>query len=591
MPNMHGRDYLQNLDEYQVEDPRSGYTKTALIVDDDAVNRMILEGMLRDGGYDVVTAEDGQRAIEKYIDHEPDVVLMDIVMPVMDGYQATMYIKRIAGDRFVPIIFLTAVTAEDELAKCVKVGGDDFLTKPYSRVILMAKVEALTRMSRLYSTVKTQRDAIDVHHAQMLREQKVAKKIFSRVVHEGCLDIPIIKYLLSPLSVFNGDLLLAARTPSGGLNVLLGDATGHGLPAAIGAVPLSDLFYELTDTGAAVDEIVLAINSKLKNILPPEFFVCACVLNLSSDFRLLTMWHGGLPEVLIYSARQKALSHRVRSTNFPLGVVDNKRLNTDLRVFDLEAGDRIYLYSDGITEARNDDNVEFGQQNLMSCFEQNIPANSLFDTILNKVKEFRGDQEQSDDLTLLEINADASLVGKLQKSDSGTESLPYPPNWGISMTLSHEDFQNSNPVSILTRFATQVDELMAHRENIFVLLSELYNNALDHGVLELDSAMKAEPDGFLRYLQLRQERLNNLKDGEITITLENRLENGTGQLFIYVNDSGHGFNHHGGIINIKDNSGFSGRGLSLVRSLAKEFQFTGNGNQAIAIYEWRSAEQ
>ena len=163
--------------------------KLALVVDDDAVNRMILEGMLNDSGYDVVLAENGQEAIKQYLEHRPNVNLMDIMMPVLNGYEATARIKELAGDAFVPIIFLTAVTEEEELAKCVKVGGDDFLTKPYSRVILMAKVEALTRMNTLYSTIRKQRDEIDIHNEHMLREQKVAKKIFSKVVHEGCLDL------------------------------------------------------------------------------------------------------------------------------------------------------------------------------------------------------------------------------------------------------------------------------------------------------------------------------------------------------------------------------------------------------------------
>ena len=194
-------------------------SRLALVVDDDAVNRMILEGMLSDSGYDVILAENGQEAVQQYLDHRPNVILMDIMMPVLNGYEATARIKELAGDWFVPIIFLTAVTEEDELAKCVKVGGDDFLTKPYSRVILMAKAEAMTRMSLLYTTIKKQHDEIDLHNDRMLREQKVAKKIFSKVVHEGCLDLPNIKYMLSPLSIFNGDLLLAARTSSGGMNL------------------------------------------------------------------------------------------------------------------------------------------------------------------------------------------------------------------------------------------------------------------------------------------------------------------------------------------------------------------------------------
>jgi len=570
--------------------------RLALVVDDDAVNRMILEGMLADAGYAVVTAADGQQAIQQYIDHEPNVILMDIMMPVLDGYQATQKIKELAGEHFVPIIFLTAVTDEDELARCVKVGGDDFLTKPYSKVIIMAKVEALTRMSELYATTQRQRDEIDIHNEQLLAEQKVAKKIYSRVVHEGCLDTPNLKYILSPLSIFNGDLLLAAYTPSGGLNILLGDATGHGLPAAIGAVPVSDLFYELTGNGATVDEIVLEINSKLKEILPPEFFFCACVCNISSDYRLFTMWHGGLPDVLIYSAEKKKLEHVVSSTNFPLGVVSNERLKTDVHIFDLSKGDRVYLYSDGITETRNTKREEFGEERLRHCFEQGKPADEVFNEILSSVNNFRGTEKQSDDVTLLELNADNRLLkdepDEFKLKSKSTATLPYPSNWNMNLMLTKRDFIETNPVSILTKFTTQVDGLMLHRENIFIVLSELYNNALDHGVLKLDSALKVEPEGFLTYLMLRQQRLTALDDdGYIKISLEHKMGGDEGELVIYITDSGEGFDHAHRMMAMEKNLDRSGRGMLLANSLCTEVRYLGKGNQVRAIYHWKKPDR
>jgi CheY-like chemotaxis protein len=564
--------------------------KTALVVDDDAVNRMILEAMLKDSGFDVITAGDGQEAIQRYVDNNPDVILMDIMMPVLDGYAATKKIKELAGERFVPIIFLTAVTNEDELAKCVTVGGDAFLTKPYSKVIIMAKVRALIRLSELYATTQRQRDEIDIHNEQMLAEQKVAKKIYSKLVHEGCLDTPTLKYVLSPLSIFNGDILLAACTPSGGLNILLGDATGHGLPAAIGAVPISDLFYELTENGATVDEIVLEINSKLKNILPPEFFFCACVCNFSNDYRLFTMWHGGLPDVLIYSAEEKKLKHIVTSTNFPLGVVSNEKLKTDVHIFDLNKGDRVYLYSDGITETRNTEREEFGEERLLSCFNQEIPANDMFSHILGTVNQFRGEEKQSDDLTLLEINADSSLKNEnADEQVTNTSILSYPSNWNMNMMLTKRDFIETNPVSILTKFTTQVDGLLQHREDIFIILSELYNNALDHGVLKLDSSIKAKPDGFLDYLMLRQQRLSKLEKGYVVVSLEHKIEGDEGTLVINIADSGDGFDYQQLALDLESNRERSGRGYSLVKSLCKELRYLGKGNQVQAIYHWRKS--
>jgi len=106
-----------------------------LLVDDDATNRLVLSAYLKKDGYDTVVAENGQQAIDVFVKEQPGMILMDVMMPVMDGYEATTRIKEIAT-RFIPIIFLTAMTDEKALSKCVEVGGDDFLTKPYSRVIL-----------------------------------------------------------------------------------------------------------------------------------------------------------------------------------------------------------------------------------------------------------------------------------------------------------------------------------------------------------------------------------------------------------------------------------------------------------------------
>ncbi|MCK4708410.1 MAG: response regulator, partial [Gammaproteobacteria bacterium] len=124
-----------------------------LIVDDDAVNRMILQGMLLNAGHEVVEAENGQIALDMFISEKPGIVLMDIMMPVMAGYEATQKIKELAGESFVPVIVLTAMTDEDELVKCVNSGADDFLTKPFSHVVLMAKIKALVRMQDLYNTI------------------------------------------------------------------------------------------------------------------------------------------------------------------------------------------------------------------------------------------------------------------------------------------------------------------------------------------------------------------------------------------------------------------------------------------------------
>ncbi|KAB0532941.1 response regulator transcription factor, partial [Pseudomonas palleroniana] len=146
-------------------------------------------------------------------EQRPHLVLMDAMMPVMDGFEAAQKIKQLAGDQLVPIIFLTSLTEGEALARCVEAGGDDFLAKPYNQVILAAKIKAMDRLRRLQATVVEQRDQIARHHDYLLNEQRVAKAVFDKIAHSGCLSAPNIRYLQSPYALFNGDLLLAAFNP------------------------------------------------------------------------------------------------------------------------------------------------------------------------------------------------------------------------------------------------------------------------------------------------------------------------------------------------------------------------------------------
>ena len=232
-----------------------------LIAEDNAADRMLLSTIVSRQGHRVLTASNGLEAVALFEQERPHLVLMDALMPVMDGFEAARRIKEQAGEALVPIIFLTSLTEGEALVRCLGAGGDDFLAKPYNRVILEAKIGAMDRLRRLHDTVLQQRDLIARHNEHLLREQRVAKAVFDKVAHSGCLDAPNIRYMQSPYALFNGDLLLAAYKPSGGMHVMLGDFTGHGLPAAIGAMPLAEVFYGMTAKGHALAEILREINA------------------------------------------------------------------------------------------------------------------------------------------------------------------------------------------------------------------------------------------------------------------------------------------------------------------------------------------
>ncbi len=120
-----------------------------LVVDDDPQLHRLLIRVLNWGGYQVIGAMSGEEGVDKVRDHEPDLVLMDVMMPGIDGFEATRRIRRLPQGRHIPIIFLSALDDTKAKVKGLRVGGDDYITKPVRMGELLARVEARLRPEAL----------------------------------------------------------------------------------------------------------------------------------------------------------------------------------------------------------------------------------------------------------------------------------------------------------------------------------------------------------------------------------------------------------------------------------------------------------
>jgi CheY-like chemotaxis protein len=558
---------------------------TILIADDDRINCTVLSAMLKKEGHTVYIAGNGQEAVARFEQHQPDMVLMDVMMPEMDGYEATRRIKALAGEHFVPVIFLTAMTDEQALAQCVVCGGDDFLTKPYKYTIIKAKIAALARVRQLYTTLQTQSHALASHHRRLQREYEVAKKLFSTIVHPGCLDAPHIKYLLSPMSIFNGDLLLAARKPSGGLHIMLGDFTGHGLPAAVGAMPLSDIFYTMTAKGYTISDIVAEANQKLKAILPTGIFCAACLIELDTIYHTLSIWNGGLPDVLVRLPQGGEL-RRLSSHHLPLGVIDNAQLDRSVEMIELRPGERVYAYTDGVIEVNDPSSVLFGQQRLEAYLTQAQAPAQCFEAICDGLAAFQAGGPQRDDLTLIEIACDTALGNHPGTQTVTSYVAKAPTRWQMAFELDAVTLRTFDPLPQIMQVLLEIQGLHEHREYLYTILAELFSNALEHGLLGLDSGMKHHPQGFIAYYKARAQSLAALEHGWITIVLTHSAIGTAGQLTFRLEDSGPGFDYHAHLPELTKNKVYSGRGIPVVRALCKELTYHGAGNCVEAVYGW-----
>ena len=558
---------------------------TILIAEDSAADRMLLSSIVRRQGHQVLTAANGAEAVEAFRQQRPHLVLMDAMMPVMDGFEAARQIKALAGETLVPIIFLTSLTESEALARCLEAGGDDFLAKPYNQVILAAKIKAMDRLRRLQATVLQQRDLIAKHHDYLLNEQRVAKAVFDKVAHSGCLSAPNIRYLQSPYALFNGDLLLAAFTPAGDMHVLLGDFTGHGLPAAVGAMPLAEVFYGMTAKGYGLAETLREMNAKLKRILPVDMFCCATLLCLSFQRRSVEVWNGGMPDGYLHnivSGERTPLTAR----HLPLGILSPQTFNDRTEVFPMAVGDRVFLLSDGVIDTCDANDQLFGVERLHQVFAANRQPDALFEDIEQALRDFRG--EARDDVSMVEISlleAEQLNPPAPVYSDSG-QSCPL--DWSVSFEFRAATLKRFNPLPYLLQLLLEVHGLRAQSGALHSVLAELYSNALEHGVLGLDSSLKRDASGFARYYQTRNERLEALQDGFVRVHLQIVPTGKGGSLIVRVEDSGKGFDVARVMERPVDGSRLSGRGVSLIRQLSRSASWSDDGRSARVEFFWEA---
>lgn len=566
-----------------------------LVADDSATDRLILETIVAKAGHVPIGASDGVKAIEAYQREAPDLVLLDVLMPNMGGIEAAKQIRELAGEDVVPIIFLTALNDINSLVECLESGGDDFIPKPYNQTVLGSKIKAFGRLRRMHRTLLQQKEQIEANNQHLIQEQTVAKQVFDKIAHTGCLNLGNIRHYMSPLAVFNGDVLVSEMSPNGSMVVMLGDFTGHGLPAAIGSMPLATTFYGMVRKGFSISDILREINQKLNEILPVGFFCCSICVDINFKERRLKVWNGGLPEAFLYRVNEDAYE-LLPSKHLPLGVLSSQSFNGDCETFQLEEGDRIFMWSDGAFEARNDEGEMYGEERLHNILYENKGSKEIFDKILSNVQEYIGSSEKDDDMSLVEIEMqDVDVVASVEHySERRQGSLA---DWYMNFDLPETSLKEFDPLPLLMNIISEVPGLRQHRTPLYTVLAELYTNALEHGVLGLSSKLKATPDGFGKYYELRKERLMALKKGKVSFSLEHFADNEGGLLVVRVKDSGEGFdihrktkekglNEHGEVI-IGENDDFFGRGLQLIRSLSEKLTLFEPGNEVEVQYRWK----
>jgi len=527
-----------NLDAMNIPVPPTAALRPShhvLVVDDTATNRQILSVFLKRLGHKVDLAEDGAQAVGLFASHAYDLVIMDVMMPVMDGYEATRRIKAMCGDRWVPVIFLSALDKDENLVTGLEAGGDDYLPKPVNFVVLEAKLNSLSRAMALRRELEDARRfnqavtdnlvdaiitindhgmiesvnpaccqifgypagemigrnvsllmpepnrsahdgyiahyvnggapkvlgttgreaeglrkdgstfpisisisefrdqgqrmfvaalrdisvqkaaeqqlrenalALQIYHDDREAENTLAVEILDQLMQRPGLADPSLHYWMNPATNFSGDIVAAARANDGRFYVLLADATGHGLAAAISVLPVMTLFYDIVEFGLPLGRVIAKINSQLRNALPVGRFVaCVCVC-IDPKRGFSEVWMGGMPSGILLDASGQMV-REIKSTHLPLGIDDfDWRKSAAEALAVPESGGQLVLFSDGLIEAQNAAGEDFGMERLCAALA-GVPGENRLNAVKDAVALHLGEQQPHDDVTLMLIDLPA----------------------------------------------------------------------------------------------------------------------------------------------------------------------------------------
>jgi len=416
-------------------------------------------------------------------------------------------------------------------------------------------------------------------------DQELAENVFANILNTIPTGSVGINYYLTPMKKVGGDLFLSTPVFINRQYVFLGDFTGHGLSAAIGAIPVSEIFNEIKDNSHSIGDISRKINRQLKALLPTGLFLCACLIELDYTSDKIHVWNGGLPDLIIRGkgGRKK----RISSKHLPMGILSDDKFDSSVEVVRIDDGDYIYIFTDGVTEAENKEGVMFGQERIEEHMAHDRPSGSIIDEIKRSIDSFCSGVDQSDDISLVEIR-----YSSMDVKDSGRQifidSSEITKDWHVGWRLGPEILKSCAPpyTDILKFFIEPYDQLREKSGELLLILAELFTNAFEHGVLGLDAGLKKEVSTMERYFVQREEAIANLEQGWIKIDIELNREDQRGNIILRVEDSGPGFDYSEELPELSDNITPSGRGIPLLLSLCKEVKYMGRGNKVQAVYSW-----
>ena len=378
-----------------------------LVVDDNEMNRDMLSRRLSRRGHTVTTAEDGHIALDLIDKHAFDVILLDIMMPGISGIEVLKTLRQSYSHADLPIIMATAKSENEDMIAALKLGANDYVTKPLDFPVVLARVN--TQLS-----LKRSQDALKKAHDRMKHDLDAAAEIQQKWLPDDLpkTDSIDMAWKFHPCDELAGDFLNIIQLNENEIGIYVMDVMGHGVQAALLSFSVSRNLSPM----AGSDSIVLK-SGQQDPVSPVEVLTNLNTLYpfLANNNRFFTLLYGildlrdsrfryacgGHPGPLIFSSDGQIQD--LTENSFPIGIVEEA--DFEQAEIKLNPGDRMYLYSDGFIEETNTNGELFDINQFQESLKNNNAStiDKSIEQAVDAIIAWHGDEHLSDDLSIIGI--------------------------------------------------------------------------------------------------------------------------------------------------------------------------------------------
>jgi serine phosphatase RsbU (regulator of sigma subunit) len=368
-----------------------------LVVDDSKLNRAIIKKTLAALNMKVDEAVDGIDGIDLLKNKRYDLVLVDIIMPRLDGFGFLAKFKEIVGNNFIPVILMTGSDDLNSKIKGLRIGADDFLLKPLNEKELVARVLSLLRLKSLHSELYEK-------NMQIKKELEIAKRVQQFIIPKNFPQVtyPAVSGQYIPIEDIGGDFFDCYQLPDDKYGFLIADVTGHGIPAAL-VMSMSKMIFNIYSTQfTSTSKMFSTVNEQMIGLLLDTQYITAFFVIYDNKTKTIRYSNAGHTRALFYrSAKNQVLA--LDANGFFIGL--SKDTVYEEKSLAVESGDKLLLYTDGITEIKNFEGEEFGESRLARFISDKhaITGDLFCKALLQEIKTFAPLENRVDDIAFLNI--------------------------------------------------------------------------------------------------------------------------------------------------------------------------------------------